>query len=393
MSDAAAAYEVRGALALQGRVAYGWCQSPQRPAEALQVEILADHRLVASFAAGRLHFPLVRPGVTDGYHGFSVALPEAVLVDTLLEARERKTGQVFARLLPSNPVDIGRWQEAVTAVGHNVERLRARFPDVNLQQHMMRAAFGEVGRFLAPDASELLGGARRTSRLALRTIVNPAWSIIVDLPRSMPVNLAYQEARAWTLDIVAGFAPLLGIAQAELIVIDDGRAAPTLTAITGLRYCLASEPQAAIRLNRAITMARGVRFACFAPIAKPSLRRRAHLLSETGPETILLGGGAAHAIRGAGLPALAEKIITAMEASGLLLLAPRLTFNRRGPLNGDYEDRADLPLVAWAWAMAGDTVDISVLEEPLAQESRVMAAEETLRAARRAFLAALESSS
>lgn len=368
-------YEVRGALHLQGRIAHGWCQSPQRPGESLRIEILADGRAVARVIAGRLHLPLVRPGVSDGYHGFSIPLPETALGDLMLEAREVETGQVFARLLPAAPSDIAAWQAQARSLGESLATAEAGMPETMVAARRLRQAFAQVGAFLTRE---------RATPLALRAVATPRLSIILDLPRGRagPADAAAAgQARA----TIAAFAPLLSTLSAELIAIDDGSLADRLSAIAGLRLCIAREAAAAARLNRAIGLAAAPAVACFAPAAPVSPADLARLLA-TEEEAILLGGGVARAVRGAGLTTLAERIVPQRGATGLLLRAPRTAFARAGMLDPAFEDGADLPIAAWAFA--GDFGEVTILDEPRAGLPQTLPAAR-VQAARAHFLAAL----
>ncbi|GAB0117267.1 hypothetical protein [Acidisoma sp. 7E03] len=138
-------YEVQGTLALQGVIAHGWCHSPERPGKALRVEILADGAVVAAGVAARLQLELVRPGITEGYHGFALPLPPEALAGCMLEARESVTGQVFARRLPAQPRDLAGWQRDIALLERGLQAMH-RMIDQQPSAHAgLAAAFEAVG--------------------------------------------------------------------------------------------------------------------------------------------------------------------------------------------------------------------------------------------------------
>lgn len=146
-------YDVKGILALQDEIAYGWCQSPQLPRRALRVEILADGVVVAAGIAARLQLELVRPGITDGYHGFSVPLPQGALDRVMVEARESGTGQVFARRLPLRATDIPAWERDIATLGRGLLALHTMLGRQRPAHVGLAEAFRTAGRLAAPEAA------------------------------------------------------------------------------------------------------------------------------------------------------------------------------------------------------------------------------------------------
>jgi hypothetical protein len=139
-------YDVQGILALQGGIAHGWCHAPQLPARALRVEILADGVVVAAGVAARLQLELVRPGITDGYHGFALPLPQRALEGVMLEARETATGQVFARRLPARATDIPEWARDIATLGRGLDAMHAMLGRQKPAHTGLAEAFSTVGR-------------------------------------------------------------------------------------------------------------------------------------------------------------------------------------------------------------------------------------------------------
>ncbi len=100
-------FSLQGELTRKGGMVQGWCWSPARPAERLQVALLIDGERLARTRAGRLRSEIVRPGVCDGYHGFSLALPADLPPTARIEVQEYDSGQVFGRILPHETVETG----------------------------------------------------------------------------------------------------------------------------------------------------------------------------------------------------------------------------------------------------------------------------------------------
>jgi hypothetical protein len=336
-------YDVRGTFAVQDEQATGWCWSPQRPGEALRVEVLSDGQVVAWGLAARLVLELMRPGVTDGYHGYLLILPKGLPQTAILEAREARTGQVFARQLPKILPDVMTWQRQVATLADTVAQLHDGLGAASPGEARWSAAWGAGGALL--DRRGATG--RRTGSaegLALRVVAEPVWTVILDLPRAGDVTevLARQE--------VMQLAPLLSRARAELVVIDDGRAAGFLSGVAGLRH--AGVPPGAgdvERLTAGLFMARGVHVAVFAPVGVAgALRGRAALLAEPPENRVVVGSGAAAAIRGAGLDEMAPLVDRAAVDTGLLLMAPCAVFETVGGLDPAMDDGADLALLDFA---------------------------------------------
>lgn len=78
-------------------VLHGWCWSAQAPAARLQVELVVCGKPVRSVVASRFREDLRERGVGDGYHGFFLILPPAVLTPNGVHAavRDVGTGTVF----------------------------------------------------------------------------------------------------------------------------------------------------------------------------------------------------------------------------------------------------------------------------------------------------------
>ena len=369
MTEKGPSDDVRGTFVVQDGQARGWCWCQQRPGDALRVEILSDGQVVARGIAARLALELVRPGVTDGYHGYLFILPKGLPQTAILEAREVRSGKVFGRRLPKSLPDVMAWQERVATLASAVAQLHDRLGESSLGEARWSAAWGAGGALL--NGRQVNG---RQAGLALRPVAEPVWTVILDLPRVVhdPVEAAARRE-------VAQLAPLLSLARAELVVIDDGRAAGFLTGVAGLRY--AGVPPAAgdvERLTVGLGMARGDHIAIFAPAgvvaslgaAPDTLRGRAALLSEPSADRLVVGGGVAAAIRGARLQA--PLIERAAAKTGLLLMAPRTAFEAVGGLNAAMDDGADLAVLDFALRARAAGMAVQVLEGiPPVRTSRV----------------------
>jgi hypothetical protein len=368
VTKAAPSYDVCGTFALQNEQAVGWCWSQERPGEALRVEILSDGQVVARGIAARLVLEVVRPGVTDGYHGYLLILPKGLPQTAILEAREAQTGKIFARHIPKTLPDVMAWQERVAQLADTVAQLHNRLGQSGPGEARWSAAWGASGALLDRKTAK----GRRvglSTGIALRPIAEPLRTVILDLPRVGHLDEATARREVMQL------APLLSAAQAELVVIDDGRAAGFLTGVAGLRY--AGVPNGAgdvERLTVALGMARGLHVAIFAPVrvgfASPgavpdTLRGRAALLSGPPTDTVVVGGGVAAAIRGAGLNELAPLVERAAAETGMLLMARRVLCGRVRSLDPRMDDGADLALLDFALSARAAGLAVRVFEEAL----------------------------
>ena len=361
MTEEGVGYEVRGTFAVQAGQATGWCWSQERPGEALRVEILSDGQVVARGIAARLVLELVRPGVTDGYHGYLFILPKGLPQTAILEAREARTGKIFARHMPKTLPDVMAWQERVATLASTVAQLHDRFVEGGPGEARWSVAWGAGGALLDRQAAK-----GRQAGFGLRTIAEPVWTVILDLPR-LGSDLDETTARREVMQL----APLLSAARAELVVIDDGRAAGLLTRVDGLRCaCVPHGARDVERLTVGLGMARGAHVAIFAPGPGSDTRRgRAALLAESPENRVVVGGGAAVAIRGAGLHELAPLVEHAAAETGLLLMAPRAVCETVGALDPAMDDGADLALLDFALRVRAAGTAVSILLERLQSQT------------------------
>jgi hypothetical protein len=359
-STAHADYDVRGALTLSGDSVSGWCWSPRYPNERLRVEVLVNDRVVASGIAARLVLELVRPGISDGYHGFFLPLPSRLSAEALLEARESATGYVFARLLPRRMVDTADWTKQVVTLSTTLGHLHAKLGEVASGRMLatLSAALTASGAFLEAKVAPPLHHPYPVGGLALRSFPKPKWSIVLDIAGMIGSTdeMALQEVEA--------IAPLLTTARAELLAADDGRAAAALTAVSGLNYCkLPPGLGTASRINQAAEIARGEQLAVFGG-RKASLAARATLLRDSDPHGVVIGCLAVETARAAGLAILCPNTAHGGPETGLKLLTSAETFAVIGPLDPALEDGADLPILDFALRAQAVGYAVSFRQEP-----------------------------
>jgi hypothetical protein len=87
------------------------------------------------------------------------------------------------------------------------------------------------------------------------------------------------------------------------------------------------------------------------------------LLAAPAVDGVVVGGGAAAAIRGAGLAALLPLVEEAQTETGLLLMAPRAVCETVGVLDADMDDGADLALLHFALRGKAAGIALRVVEE------------------------------
>jgi hypothetical protein len=372
VTEATPSYDVRGTLEVQNEQATGWCWSRQRPGEALRVEVLSDGQVVAQGIAARLVLELVRPGMTDGYHGYLLILPEDLPQTAILEAREARTGKVFARRLPRTLPDVTAWQQRVAQLNSVIAQSHDKLDESNSGEARWSTAWDVSGMLLNRQLPEK-GRFGPAAGLALRPFAKPLWTLILDLPRA---DLGTAEATARRE--VAQLAPLLASTQAELIVIDDGCAAGFLTSVAGLRYAAVPPGAGDVeRLTTGLSAARGSHLAIFAPVrasiaprclTSDTLRTRATLLADSPANGVTVGGGAAAAVRGAGLHDLLP-LVEHGTKTGLLLMAPRAVYETVGALDPVLDDGAELALLDFALRAYAAGIAVRILEDTLPHQT------------------------
>ena len=366
---------VVGDLQRDGAMATGWCWSPGRPRERLRVALLVDGVVVAAAVAARLRLDLVRDGLRDGYHGFSLPLPSPMPPATRIEARELASGAVFGRILLDRPADIDAWHARAGALSDRLAGLHGRL--------------GGGARFCDPLASP---GAALGPRPCvgiipapplppdLARVVDPALSLVLDVAGSRQGPAAVQAC-----------AMLLRHHGAELVLADDGRGphSAAFAALAGATHCVDTGGPAA-RANHGARQARGRALVFLrtdgpgtpCPSALAVLLRHATPdrapASHVGPrETaggwpVLAGQPVLSAARRAGLGrafGVLPGACDTLSRAGLTLLVPRVLFAALGGLDASLEDGASLPfldLALRAEAAGHEVLEWAEPEEPAA---------------------------
>ncbi len=340
-----------GDLHRDGEMAVGWCWSPARPRERLRVALLVDGVVVAATVAARLRLDLLREGVRDGYHGFSLPLPSPMPAATRIEARELASGAVFGRILLDAPADVGAWNARSDAASTLLSELHGRLGPGPVGR--LRTPLAALGEALAPRSRPGLAPAPRPACVA-----SPAFSLLFDATgRHGPAA-------------VPACAMLLRHHAAELVVSHDGCGphAATMAAFDGAILCAAGE-SAATRANHAAGRARGRTLVFLrpegpdglCPSALADLLRQAAVLHDPAAPTVpssaagacrvLAGQPVLSAARRAGLElpfSAAPGAGGTASRTGLALLVPRALFAGLDGLDPLLDDGVDLPFLDFA---------------------------------------------
>lgn len=281
----------------------GWCWSPDRPQERLQVDLLVDDHVAVSVFAVRLRPDLLARGCGDGRHGFAVHLPPnlpQLRRECLVTARERQSGRVFGRVLraaigamPPDP-RAQRVATAVAALSDEVATLRA-WAASPTPAGRLRTAFGALAAQLAPQSRRLPLAAER---------LVPAWLHLPEVTAPVISLVLPATGAAGSVDRIAALAPALAEARAELLLLDAGddpRVALLPVALRHLRLLsngAAGGVSGAMALAVAAARGQWVVLLGESP-ALPSaaaLLALARALSVSGPDLLL--GAAAAAVAG-----------------------------------------------------------------------------------------------
>ncbi len=326
------AYAVRGELVRDSEMVTGWCWSPDRAGERLRVSLLIDGQANGGTVAARLRGDLVRDGVCDGYHGFSLPLPDPLPPCAVIEAREWGTGQVFGRLVGPDRADIAHWAARTRALAADLGALRRRLdapdPAARLRLGFAAAGLATGGQPVRPQTP---------AGLRLPWFAQPA------------VSLLFHSAAGWQGPLatcVTGLAALLRPYAAELIVADGGGddLSAALASVPGLVLVRGHGMDAAAALNAAAAQARAPLLAIMRADACTSAA--AAVLAQTARlDVVLVGGG------GMGLAAERRLMTPAGDAPalpGLTLAAPRALFLAAGGLDPTVAASAELAALDFA---------------------------------------------
>ena len=356
MSSHAVAGDLR---LLSDGTAEGWVWSPDLPGQRLVAEILVNDVSVAAIVSARFQRDLLEQGVGDGHHGFRLRLPPGSIPPTgpvVITGRERRSRQVFARIVRAGPSVSPRRNAAIDATAGRVRNLwnawegQLAAPPGPGQAARLREAFGQLsarlagpvraGGVAAPVAASLARLRRRTGRLDLPLLEAPALSVV--LPAGAEMGATLRRLRA--------LAPVAAQAGAELLLLDDGGDAATMllpALVPNLAYVRA--PGAGGGWAEAARAARGASVTLLDPAPDtPSAAALLALarLAASVPRAVLLGPAAwAAGERVGALSAAGPSLYRAPARLGLRIALARDLLVQAGGLEPCMADGAALECV------------------------------------------------
>ncbi len=302
----------------------GWCWFPERPEAHVELAVLVDDTPVGEVVADAFRPDLQQAGIGDGRHGFSFAIPYAVLAErgTLtVRVQERHTGRTLGAPITMRLGRMAAAEERIQDLERQIRLLRGEIDALRRgdagrdDAQAARALFATVAGFFQDlaegrESTPGAGGAlRRHARFALAVPERPLATICVAATAPFAtLHACLQALHAAGLDRAA-----------EVMVLDDGGQGADialLPAVVGnLRYSFVpgGAGLSAAR-NDAAAAARG-RFVVF---VAPEVRLGPHWIAEVAatfdrePEAAIVAGPV---LRGDGL--LQHAFLSATEDGGL----------------------------------------------------------------------------
>ena len=229
----------------------GWCWYPDAPARRVDLAVFVDEEPVGEVRAAQFRADLQQAGIGDGAHGFSFALPWAVLArkgSLTVSVREHPTGTALGESMTLRFGRLALAEERIEDLERQLRVLRATLADAKRDRHARdeeRAArdlFRSVGTFF----QELADAPRDPAGTGVTVGLRGAVADIFE--RFPPITLARPAAPAATVCIDAD-SPLevlyrcmtdlrdCGVdALADIVLADDGRhgaAAALLPSVVG----------------------------------------------------------------------------------------------------------------------------------------------------------------
>jgi hypothetical protein len=340
---------LQGEVIRKAGMVQGWCWSPARPTDRLQVALLIDGARLAVTRAGRLRSEIVRAGICDGYHGFSLALPADLSATARIEMQECDSGRIFGRLVPYETAESRVWRAEAERAYASAAALQEGLSASSGQPRWaaLAPALGEMGRQFAGAP---VPAPYRPGGLRLTAVARPRVSLLLDT--------GFDATGA--ADSIGAVAPVLKHYQAELLVSDDGcrTVSASLAALPGLGLCFTRAVPGAARANDAAKRARG-EILVFLRAGGVTSRGLAELLdaaqgdTAAGAPAILIGGLAQVNAQQAGLGHVVPRVEGDTMRSGLSLLVPSAVFLTLGGFDPAMEDGADLPVLDFALRAQG----------------------------------------
>ncbi|GAN81630.1 hypothetical protein [Acidocella aminolytica] len=317
----------------------GWCWAPDRPTERRIVEIYVNGHLAVSAISARMNTELRERGIGDGYHGFSMPMPQVPVgseESLIIEARERHTGTTFGRIViqdksSCDPIEtrLTKAEHSAYEVLHSLGRYEAE-----PKAKSFASALHAIGSSLISQSIQQKR-ANTLSEISLPWIPNPRFTLI------LPALPQWRQTR----DALRGLYPLLSTHRAEIILADDGRDPQTAilgARIRNLNYVL--QPGAVIpRLNIAARMGRGQTL-CILSSTKSSVRVFLDALGTLPPNQLILGSQPATIVRELGYAKAWPSSLFGVAAANLQTVLDRHLFIS----TGGFDRRLPSPLLAFA---------------------------------------------
>ena len=320
----------------------GWCWASDRPDERVVVEILINGEVAASVTASALDLNIRARKIGDGYHGFSLPMPElprAAPEQLILEAREHKAQQLFGRVV------IHRSDAAVHSrlsdLDARIDQCNDRLTQLQTANIRRRLPFADLAVSLQQQAMSFKPGMPRGARTAIAKTakihaVPAAWIATPDV--SLIIE-AGQSAEG-VYRAISRLHPLLQHHGVEVVLLDDG--ADPLTALLGTRlrnlnYVFAPQEDAPAARNSAAAVARG-RYLCFAGELPGDVFDVLRQIEELMTAPLVLGPRPVRLAMKLGYVSDAVPADRAKPLDSFYLCAEAATFQKLGGLDETLED-------------------------------------------------------
>jgi hypothetical protein len=201
----------------------GWCWSPDAPDDRQVVEIFADAQLVAAIVAGWMDRRLMRAGIGDGRHAFSLTLPARLEGYRELGARERRSGQEFARTdceIKTAFDPLSSRLDWMIRTTHDLRGRASALMNAREPAHAVRAPGHSPTRTVASPrrlSGKPIGAAMNRLREVCPSLVVPK----VAEPVASVIMRADDAASC--AEAIFAIAPAMAALQGEIIVLDAGK--------------------------------------------------------------------------------------------------------------------------------------------------------------------------
>jgi hypothetical protein len=201
----------------------GWCWSSDAPSDRQVVEIFAGDQFIAAIVAGWMDQRLMRAGVGDGRHAFSLTLPASPEGYRELSARERRSGQEFARIDCEKPAAFDPLSSRLDWMARTAHDLQARIGILMNAREPARAVrapglyptrtVASPRRLSAKPIGVAMDRLREVCPgLVVPKVAEPVASIIIRA-----------DDAASCAEAIFAIAPAMAALQGEIIVLDAGK--------------------------------------------------------------------------------------------------------------------------------------------------------------------------